>query len=866
MQIQRLVLAALFLVIISLNSCKTRTPIVNIPAHWSSMNPSAIPLQVRQKEQEKGNLLTNPSFEFGRYYRVDTLSSSFNITGWKKVGENVFWTNIMNEGEFNSNEASNGTHAIKVVRKKSNETDIQGEGIISDYIKVIPGNYVLSMDLRLNNIETNLARLIDHIYDAVNIRLFFYDKNKVMIKSHLYHPVFDNTIDNSFKAVSLSNFSYIDDFGWARLIARSGNFPYSDGYIPDETRYIKVFAGLKGTGTLWIDRLDFRYSNKNFTFLEKVEALMDSTIAPSRLLIPEPHHAVSNQSITLITQGDQKDGLKPLILLPSNVDDKVKKIVNVLVGHYKNKGLYSVGENPVVYRVSSSDVQSGRLIFSIGNTVLANHYADQINSEEELKFEQSCCIRRIAALDNVIFVDYSDYQGLFRSVNIISQLSDVENNVYNHYDIIDFPDFKLRAAVWPVERKKPDLLKSGMDFLTLAGLNSFLIEPLAEEMAYDEFISETEFIRPKLDELQNVLPFLKTGYSFAGLSFPEIKKVNGLNWQSDSALFVKAAKNEGNKLLSLLQKLSLEQPEIFVLSDKSLWSAMNHAPLGNIIKSGKKQEFRNYLVLREAFWYPLFSLSKPLGATNYLLPLISDNRIKNTIHDGACSYYQLLENENSIFEKALWTGPVSSSSFIDDADYQLYTWENPSDITLFDNTLRMRSEESVPSSYHSLYPGIMTTGSLFEPYNVSMTNNIREGVNYECFLNINSVNDLSVVRLATAADYLWNVKDYDPFLSAWKVLLNLYGKPLAEELVYFNDVYYRILSLSMEIETSGYNQKLIKISEELFRQLDSHWRAIENLSTDKTDFLNQVSDFKNSAIARFNKSKRQIAPNRIEGK
>ena len=857
MSFPKFTLAVLSVLIISFSACKTRTPIVNIPAHWSSMNPSGIPLQIREKEQDKGNLLINSSFESGRYYRVDTLSSSFNLTGWKKVGDNVFWTDIMNEKEYNNNEASNGSHAIKVIRKKSNETDTQGEGIISEYIRVIPGNYELSMDLRLKNIETNLERLIDHVFDAVNIRLFFYDRNKVIIKSHLYHPVYDNIIDNCFKAVPLSNFSFIEDFGWARLIARAGNFPFTDGYIPDEARYIKIFVGLKGTGTLWVDRLDFRYSNKNFTFLEKTEALMDSTIAPSRLILPEPHRAVSHKTIPLIAPDDQRDGLKPLILLPLHADTREKEIISMLIEKLRDKGLYNRLESPVIYRITSNDIQSGRLIFNFGNTMLSDQYADQINREEELMMEQSCCLQRIDALDNVIFIDYSDLQGLFRSLNIIIQLCDVENNFYNHYDIIDFPDFKRRAVLWPVGKDKPDLLKSGIDFLTLTGLNSFLIEPQGEELDHEDFISESKFIYPHLIDLQKGLPFLKLGYSFNGLSYSELKKVNGLKWESDSALIIKSAVNQGELLLRLLDKLKSEQPDFLMFSDKLLWSALNNGPLANTMKFGRKEEFKKYLSLREAFWKPLFKNIGSVNRVNYLLPLISDNRVKNTLHESVSAYYDLLEKESDIFDKFLWSGPVYSSFYLDDADYQSYKSNNPVDVILFDNTLTLRAEESVPSSYHSLFPGIMTTGSLFEPYHVSITNNVREGVNYECFLNIGSVNDLSLVRLGTAADYLWNGVDYDPFFSAWKVLLNLYGKPLAKELVYFNDVYYHIISLCMELEGSGYNQKSIRTGEEMLRKLNSHWQVIENLSTGKSDFLNQVSDFKNSAINRFNKSKRQ---------
>ena len=129
---------------IEFSGCKSKPRIVNIQATWKSTDPSNIPLTVREKEYEKGNLVLNPSFENGRYFNLDTSRISFNLQGWKKAGENVFWTDVQDRKAFLSNEAYNGLHAIKIARKNADETDLQGEGIISDFIRVIPGSYKLS--------------------------------------------------------------------------------------------------------------------------------------------------------------------------------------------------------------------------------------------------------------------------------------------------------------------------------------------------------------------------------------------------------------------------------------------------------------------------------------------------------------------------------------------------------------------------------------------------------------------------------------------------------------------------------------------------------------------------------------------------
>ena len=457
--------------------CRSRTHIVSLQSQWSSLDPMTIPLNIREKEYDKGNLVSNSSFEFGRYYNVDTVNLSFNLPGWKKVGEDVDWTNIQDKSGFEADEAFSGIHAIKIIRDIANETDTQGEGIISDYIKVIPGNYRLSMDIRLSHVESGLSRLGTNIYDAVNIVLYFYDRNKVMIRSQAYHPTYNHLIDNSFKGQPFSNFRYINEYGWGRLIARSGNFPFDEGNLPDETRYVRIFAGLNGTGSMWVDMVDYRYSRNNFTFLEKVKPLFDSTLEYSEFLLPKPQKATSPKDINLVKMNDDQKKLKPLILIPSNSSDYVKRIIAGFVGDLRNKGLYTKHENPVVTRISSSVLESGRLIFSFGNTDLANQFSSQLPVEDILNHQQAYFIKRISTVGQVIFVGSTDNQGLFHAVNTLTQLIDINTLTYHHFDILDYPDFLNRGMILPEGDADNRVLKTDdLDFLVNSGINEYIIE------------------------------------------------------------------------------------------------------------------------------------------------------------------------------------------------------------------------------------------------------------------------------------------------------------------------------------------------------------------------------------------------------
>jgi hypothetical protein len=87
---------------------------------------------------------------------------------------------------------------------------------------------------------------------------------------------------------TFANFWSIVDFGWANVRARTFNYPFSEGDIPDNCRYIRLFLGLKGRGTMWVDNVDFRYSKWNFTPLERLAPFIKKTYAKSELLIPNP--------------------------------------------------------------------------------------------------------------------------------------------------------------------------------------------------------------------------------------------------------------------------------------------------------------------------------------------------------------------------------------------------------------------------------------------------------------------------------------------------------------------------------------------------------------------------------------------------
>ena len=106
-------------------SCfEKKEKVVPVQENWSSIEPLDIPLRQRTQIYETGNLVINPSFEEGKVL-LDSLRATFNIKGWKKMGDHIQWVDTASEN-YSLNEVSDGRYAIKIHREKSSEKEKQG--------------------------------------------------------------------------------------------------------------------------------------------------------------------------------------------------------------------------------------------------------------------------------------------------------------------------------------------------------------------------------------------------------------------------------------------------------------------------------------------------------------------------------------------------------------------------------------------------------------------------------------------------------------------------------------------------------------------------------------------------------------------
>jgi hypothetical protein len=767
-----------FLVLISMFSsgCRNKNSVVNIQLNWKSYDPQSIPLAIREKEFQKGNLVVNPSFETGRYLSIDSVRKSYNITGWSRLGENVYWTDLRNEEFYNRDEASDGFHSIKIIREKADETDIQGEGVMSDFIKVIPGNYNLTCDIRLEDVESNMKRLSGDFLDAVNIRLFYYDKNKILIKSSVYNPSGDNIIDNSFKAYSFSGFEYIKELNWCRINCISNHFPFEEGDIPTEARFVRIFMGLKGTGTVWIDMVDFRYSSANFSILEKCEPYFNDSIEPYRMLIPNPVSCSKYSSIEL-RGGSKEKPLYPIILVPRNFTETDLKTLEPLKIALEKiipvSGRNRIAEISIVTRLDPDMIESGRLIFSFGNTEIFNEYAEYLRLQELNGHPQGYIIRRIHQLNNLIFIYAENPEGYYYAANIIGQLTDTSAAVYHHYDILDYPAFEGRGFIAKSTEGESSLPVNGLADMIASRLNGIYIAPSSEQILFHSSSAFYDNHKQPLSALHNNNPFFR--YGFSGI---DILYASDIQDKTDIISKSKKVEAASRSLADMVNRMNADEENGMIFSDRSLWEFYRLGSPAISLKTMDNQQYNYFIEAQGKFISQLNNSLKKSYRNNYIyfFPVFSNNTMLQKAGNYGKYYFKDYYFKDNEPEVLLWQGPAEYSFSIDGAELQRFQQETMKKLVWFDNTLMINRVIYSGKSNASFYPGKARLGSFFDPFNVNISLSPNDFYNKECIVNLPDFSTISQIRLLTASDFLWNPVSYNPEFSLWKVLVRRFGR------------------------------------------------------------------------------------------
>jgi len=784
--------------------CKTPDENEQNLEKWTSSDPLVVNFRIREQKYLHKNLIVNPSFEEGKIKKTDSTTEQINLDGWEIIGNSVKWTNPASDSLQNDTaEVHSGKHSICVNRKRADETEEIGQGVLSDYIKVIPGNYLLTLYLNLKNIRNPKSRLGTKIFDAVDIRILYYDRNKLQIKGEQYSPYYNTTVNISFKGFSFSNFDKIDSTGWIHITGRSQLFPFPDGDLPDNSKFVRIFIGLKGTGRLWADDIRFEYTRYNFTMLERLDRYFDSTFTKNILITPLPRKVSPRESV--IYYRPYKAAGYPQIIVPNPADKitmnaarKLEDRIRDLI--IKNENIDSTSFPKLIKKDSEINPAGATLTFSIGKTELYSKYKNKLPLYSILNQEQGYFIYSVDELSNIVFIFGNSPEANLYAVQSVLQLFDNKRTLFHNMNIIDYPAKNKRAML--LHEFKPNTVDQfynsdncRFNYLYLPGNSDSVIAQVnkLKEEYYSKKYIYVDLPDPslKLEQLARINEE-KGGYlkSFDGIAFLYNSPfVNGITLEN----------------------------------------------LLNRYNSDSQSTKRDYDV------NPLLKNLNNNKLAVEFLPCCGDNLYVNKF--GTTN--NCIENQTNKKSGTIWSGYGLQSWCMDEADLIYYKNQTATDPILLDLTMYSQDEELNYFANDTISPYKLMTSSLFDAFSNEIVP--------EIYLKLDKtilVYDLSDVferiRMQTASDFFWNPANYNPDLSLYKALISEFGVDVTQDLLNFNDQYFKIRSEIILADNQKNKHRHIRRAFILFDEL----KIIQNKlkSHQKTKSVTEVNNILDSLI------------------
>lgn len=820
-------------------------------AKWSSLEPESIPLNVRQEEFNKGNLIRNPSFEMARLNQSGSLNSGFKLDNWEVVGRNVRLTDKKQDPEG----VSEGNHAIRIEReyKDIKEVGDKPEGILSDFIEVIPANYDFYLDIRLEDIVPTdyLDRLQKRVEKSIDIRLKFYDENRKEISPDSYYEYIGKDVDNSFKGFAFSNFFVIDKFDWGRVKAQTGTYPFSEGDLPDGCRYVRIFIGLGCSGKMWVDNVDFRLSKWSFTPEERLDSFFNKKYDLTDLIIPTPK-VVENKS-NLNLKNKQID-----LVFDGDLTPELESSFRILQDNFKKVTRKSV---KIVSDIPSRPGKNIQLIF----------VRNSDNSAEGLKNEfrqitgkkQGYFIKRI---DNTVYLGANNPVGFFYGASTLCQLIDSVKAEWQLADITDFPDFISR----------PSLLINYQNQWTMEQSGNLSKEQLAEnlekrEIALQKQIKDVDFYTfYKINQLYSLYFSLSTRWwepgdflnkLFAGVGqaaskyggamktavqinpYFHFKMEQRLDVLNDSlrSIFSHVSDESFERVTNVLKDaLDNGAKTVMVCAD-------DYIPHSGIIRGEyalfNREDSLRFVNLADAQSYFLNRLKKWLddnytGIRLEFVPAQYNNKFIDYGMGTAETYFRDLASHLDASIPLVWTGNTIRSLSYDMADLKRIKDVYRKTPMVWDNTQYARTVESKNGGYPMNYPSKSVLCNLFEPYDIQYPKDFYKYVDAHYYNNNTGSGEINKIKYLTFSDFSWNSNQYNADFSLYKALIKFVGPQGAEKLLRFNKLYFDLVADWGQLRINLEHDSLYQVSEASKAQTNEKIKLLRQGYTD----LNSIND------------------------
>ena len=824
---------------------------------WSSSDPLSIPYHIRQAQFDRGNIVINPSFENGQREAGES-DNHFILEGWHTVGDHVRTT---------TREVYSGSQAVKIDRPRANEGD-DAEGVISDYLPVIPGNYDFTFNIRLKNIASDKRRLGVKLYDALEFKVWFFDENKQLLNPHAQIPARGTLIDNSDKSYAFSHFWTIEDFSWGKVRGKTYTYPFSEGDVPDDTRYVRLFLGLRGTGIMWIDDIDYRYSKWNFTALERFQPYFARPLSLEEKITPTPKSFQWLRDVVYFDAGNP-NAQPPLIVLPQNPAPAeqtaaalIENEINTVLGKISTPGQ---GKRVTVQTpgkdFSIREILGTRLVLSVGRNTLY-HLMQPNLPLQAIRDKAQGYIIQSERIDNthIVFLMGQTPVASYYAAATAVQLLENNSGVYHDAMVVDYPDFLSRAFAFRKWRNSKELQRDldNIERMSYYKLNTVYVKNISARKTGP--YSDPDYLRGiqtagnrcsasgVMDLAVMVDPYSHFKYFPSAESLSEDQKY--LWTHSDPASF--AELRDSYKI-----GLDAGAGTIMLMADDRVPHTGRNSQNYSLYTS---EDINRFVNLQNAQAYIINRLKKWIdknypGTRFEFCPPWYTNDFINRSEGKAEIYFQELALQIPADVAIVWTGPAVRSLSIDMADIHRLKTLTGRQPMVWDNTLYARSVGSRRyGGYPSHYPGKVRMCNLFEPFDGYRPKKFHEFSNGgHIYTNADAYRDSYKAKLATVADYQWNTSAYNPELSLWKVLCRTYGPAGAKELLYFNDAYYGLYQVCLRMQATGDREIYIQKGSAFLNALDDCLKQISESPNAGQALLQELENLRDGQKRRFEK-------------
>jgi len=169
----------------------------------------------------------------------------------------------------------------------------------------------------------------------------------------------------------------------------------------------------------------------------------------------------------------------------------------------------------------------------------------------------------------------------------------------------------------------------------------------------------------------------------------------------------------------------------------------------------------------------------------------------------------------------LWSGSSYFSTQTDNADLKRYMeYTKGSSPVFIDNSMLTATKSGLYNGNFPYYPGKLKLFNLFEPFRNSDVSYLYELDKSYIFVNLPANGEIDIIRLATAADFFWNMNNYNPDYSLWKVLVSRYGTEASRDLIEFAGKYAELLDIDARLVKNEQTARNVKASEAILAEMD----------------------------------------------